>query len=238
MGFDLLSTANNHAEDFGRECRSQTEKALDEVGVAWSGRPGTVATVEVDGARVAMVGFHTNPNSHDVNDPVAAELVVRSLAATHDYVIVSFHGGAEGSKQQHVPDKREIFYGEDRGHLRAFARTVIAAGADVVIGHGPHVLRGLEVVDGHLVAYSLGNFATYGGMNLTGPLGLTMVLDARLGPDGTFLGGKIHPAKQIRPGGPRLDPDGAIIPLVRDLSRSDFGTAAAKIADDGTVSPP
>ena len=112
------------------------------------------------------------------------------------------------------------------------------AGADLVLGHGPHVVRGMEVYKGRLVAYSLGNFATYGGMNLSGPNGLSLVLEVRVAPDGTFLGGKIHPARQDRPGGPKLDPAGAVIPVVRRLSQEDFGPAAVSVADDGTIAPP
>lgn len=236
-GFDLVSTANNHAEDFGLECRLQTEQALGRVGLAFSGRPGTVATVEVDGAKVGMIGFHTNPNSHDVNDAAAAALLVRSVAADHDYVVVSFHGGAEGSKAQHVPDEHEIFYGEDRGHLRAFARTVIGAGADLVIGHGPHVLRGLELVDGHLVMYSLGNFATFGRFNLSGPLGISAVVEATLSPDGRLVSGRILPVVQEGDGVPVPDPAGQSIRLFRELSTADFGERAPLIAQDGTFRP-
>jgi hypothetical protein len=99
-------------------------------------------------------------------------------------------------------------------------------------------VRGMEVHRGRLVAYSLGNFATYGGFNLTGPNGLSLVLEATLAPDGAFLGGRIHPAKQERPGGPTFDPAGAIIPVVRQLSAEDFGAAAVRVADDGTLAPP
>jgi hypothetical protein len=114
----------------------------------------------------------------------------------------------------------------------------VDAGADLVLGHGPHVVRGMEVYRGRLVAYSLGNFATYGGMNLSGPNGLSLVLEARLARDGAFLGGRIHPARQERPGGPRLDPAGAVIPAVRRLSEEDFGPSAVSVEDDGTLAPP
>jgi hypothetical protein len=96
----------------------------------------------------------------------------------------------------------------------------------------------MEVVDGRLVAYSLGNFATYGGMNLTGPNGLTLVLEVSLARDGRFLGGRIHPARQVRPGGPRLDPSGEVIDVVRRLSREDFGASAVDVSRDGTIAPP
>ena len=60
-------------------------------------------------------------------------------------------------------------------------------------------------------------------MNLSGPNGLTAGARGRLAPDGTFLDGRIHPGRQERPGGPRLDPTGAVIPVVRRLSQEDFG---------------
>jgi hypothetical protein len=153
-------------------------------------------------------------------------------------VVVSFHGGGEGADRQHVPPGREEFLGEDRGDVRAFARAVVDAGADLVLGHGPHVVRAMEVYRGRLVAYSLGNFATYGAFNLSGPNGLSLVLEARLAQDGTFLGGRIHPARQERPGGPRLDPAGAVIPVVRRLSEEDCGASAVRVREDGVISPP
>lgn len=236
-GLDLASIANNHAEDFGLACREQTMAALAGAGIAWSGTPGTVATREVNGAKVGMVAFHTNPNSNYVNDPREVEALVRAAAATHDLVIVSFHGGAEGSKAGHVPRGGETFYGENRGDLRAFARTAVAAGADLVLGHGPHVWRGLEVVDGRLVAYSLGNFATYGLFRLDGPLGISAVLEVTLGPDGRFVAGKLLPTLQANGGIPAPDPAAAVVGIVRDLSAADFPETAPVIGADGSIRP-
>jgi hypothetical protein len=75
-------------------------------------------------------------------------------------------------------------------------------------------------------------------MNLSGPNGLTVILEARLAPDGAFLGGRLHAGRQERPGGPRLDPARAVLPVVRRLSREDFGAASVEISDDGTIAPP
>ncbi len=136
-GFDLMSTANNHSGDFGESCRRETEATLDSLGIAWSGPPGSIATIDVDDVAVALVAFHTSPACNDVNDRETAKLLVAAAAARADLVVVSFHGGAEGSKALHVPQGQETFYGENRGSLRAFARDVVGAGADLVIGHGP-----------------------------------------------------------------------------------------------------
>lgn len=236
-GFDMLSTANNHAEDFGQGCRRETELALTALGMASSGRPGTVASVEAKGVKVAMIGFHTSRNSHYVNDHETAAELVRAHDRDHDLVIVSFHGGAEGSKALHVPDGMETFYSEQRGHLRAFAAAVVDAGADLVLGHGPHVPRGLQLIDGHLVAYSLGNFATYGRFNLSGHLATGLVLEAVLDHDGKLVSGQILSTKQHGQGVPAPDPDRTAVDLMRTLSDSDFGKAAPIIARDGSFVP-
>ncbi|QQR44588.1 CapA family protein [Myxococcus xanthus] len=234
-GVDLASTANNHSGDFGEECRRATESTLDALGIAWSGAPGTVATVERNGLLIGMVAFHTSPSCNHLNNLTTATGLVRVAAAEHDIVIVSFHGGAEGSKALHVPRGREKFHGEDRGDLRAFSRAVVDAGAHLVIGHGPHVVRGMEFYKGRLIAYSLGNFATYGRFNLRGPQGLGMVLEVELNRDGDFTAGRILPTKQVDRGIAVPDPKGAVIKAVRDLTADDFPETGARISDDGTV---
>jgi poly-gamma-glutamate capsule biosynthesis protein CapA/YwtB (metallophosphatase superfamily) len=234
-GFDVMSTANNHAADFGEVCRDQTATALDAQGILHTGRPGTVATFVENGLRVAVIGFHTNPSCHDLNDTEGAVALVSGLAAQHDLVVVSFHGGAEGSKAQRVPEGRETFYGEDRGDLRAFARAVVGAGADLVLGHGPHVLRGMEVVDGRLVVYSMGNFATYGRFNLTGPQAVGMIVDVTLAADGRFAGGRILGTTQVGEGIPTLDPANEAADTVRMLTGQDFPLTGVLVAQDGTL---
>ena len=129
----------------------------------------------------------------------------------------------------------EIFLGENRGNLPAFAHTVIDAGADLVLGHGPHVMRGMEIYKDRLIAYSLGNFATYGWFRLAGETELTMVLEVKIDADGKFLGGKINAATLEGKGIPTLDKNGTSIRTVRNLSIADFGPNAPKIADDGTI---
>jgi hypothetical protein len=237
-GVNVVSIANNHIRDFGDAGVLSTKGALLGEGIAWSGPPGEIARLEVRGTRIALVAFSTSAASHDLRDVQAARGIVEAAARDADLVVVSFHGGAEGAGAQRVPEGRETFLGEDRGDLRAFARAAIDAGADLVVGHGPHVVRGMEFHRGRLVAYSLGNFATYGAMNLTGPNGLAPILEVALARDGTFRGGRIHALRQERPGGPKADPSGEVITVLRRLSEQDFGASAARIAEDGTIAPP
>lgn len=234
-GFDVVSTANNHAADFGDACRFETEGALDAAGILHSGRPGTIARWEANGLRIALIGFHTNVSSHYLNDTDTAVALVRVLASQNDLVIVSFHGGAEGNKALHVPIGRETFYEEDRGDLRMFTHAVIDAGADLVLGHGPHVLRAMEIYKDRLIAYSLGNFATYGRFNLSLNQGIGAVLEVRLARDGTLAAGRILGTRQVGDGVPQPDPANAAADLIRMLGQQDFPKTTAAIAQDGTI---
>ncbi|MEC7946406.1 MAG: CapA family protein [Myxococcota bacterium] len=234
-GFDVVSTANNHAGDFGVACREETETALASVGIAHTGRPGDIASLEANGLKIAVVGFHTSRNSHYVNDHETAAQLVRALDTEHDLVIVSFHGGAEGSKALHVPHGRETFYGENRGDLRAFTHTVVDAGADLVWGHGPHVLRGMEIYEDRLIAYSMGNFATYGRFNTRGQQGLGVVLETVLDAEGRFVAGRLLPTRQVGEGVPTRDPEAKALDTVRMLSSDDFPETGVLVAQDGTL---
>lgn len=239
-GFDVMSLANNHAGDFGDIGRMSTRKVLDDLGIKHAGSDRetfTTAYLEAKGRKVAVIGFAHNKITPNVNDLETARQLVTQAKKKADLVIVSFHGGAEGTDNQHVPARTELFAGEARGNLPLFAHTVIDAGADLVLGHGPHVLRGMEVYKDRLIAYSLGNFCTYGWFKLEAETALTEILEVKIGQDGKFLGGKIHAGRQEGRGIPVLDKTGEATRKIRDLSIADFGTNAPKIADDGTISP-
>lgn len=239
-GFDVMSVANNHAGDFGFTGRASTQKVLDEQGIKYAGSyepPATTAYLDVKGKKVAFIGFGHNNGMPSVNDLEGARRLVIDAKKKADLVVVSFHGGAEGTDHQHVPNNSEIFLGENRGNLPAFAHTVIDAGADLVLGHGPHVMRGMELYKDHLIVYSMGNFCTYGWFTLAAETALSEIVEIKIGADGKFISGKIHGGHQEGRGGPILDDTGDSIRKVRDLSIADFGTNAPKIADDGTITP-
>ncbi len=234
-GVDLASVANNHANDFGAACMAETTATLDGLGITWSGVPGTIGFTRSQGLTIALVAFHTSPSSNHLNDLDGAVALVRTAAQRAHVVIVSFHGGAEGSKALHVPQGRETFYGEDRGDLRRFTHAVVDAGADVVLGHGPHVLRGMEIYRDRLIAYSLGNFATYGRFNLSGPLGIGGVLEVEVDGEGRFVAGQLLPTRQEGRGVPVIDEGAAALDLVRTLSAEDFPETGVIVAQDGSL---
>ena len=238
-GFDILSLANNHTSDFGDEGRFSTRKVLDELGIKHAGSDKTefsTTYLDVKGKRIAFIGFAHNAIVPNVNDLTFARQLVMEAGKKAHIVIISFHGGAEGEKAQNVLRETEMLGTEKRGNLPLFARTVIDAGADLILGHGPHVLRGMEIYKNRLVVYSMGNFATYGMFNLKGSQGLNAVFELEIGADGQFLGGKIHAGRQTGRGIPVLDKSGAAIKKVRALSQMDFAATAPKIAADGTIS--
>jgi hypothetical protein len=237
-GFDVMSTANNHASDFGDTGRASTRKTLDDLGIKHAGSDRyqySTTYLTVKGKKIAFIGFAHNNIVPNVNDLDNARRLVTEAKKQADLVVVSFHGGAEGTGAQHVPQRTELFAGEARGNLPAFAHTVIDAGAALVLGHGPHVMRGMEIYKDRLIMYSLGNFATYGWFQLAGETALTMILEVKVGADGKFLSGKIHAGRQEGRGIPVLDRSGESIRVVRSLSEADFGANAPKIADDGSI---
>jgi poly-gamma-glutamate capsule biosynthesis protein CapA/YwtB (metallophosphatase superfamily) len=237
-GYDVLSLANNHSHDFGPAGLAETRRVVRAAGIATTGGPDEIALLTVRGTRVAVVGFAPYGWAAPLNDPAAVRDLVGRAAAAADLVIVVFHGGAEGAGAQHVPPGREIAFGEDRGDLRAFARTAVAAGAHAVLGAGPHVVRGAEVVDGRPVAYSVGNLVGYRTLSSAGVTGTTAVVHLVLGTDGRWLDGRIHAARQVPPGYAELDPERRALAMIRRLSVEDFGATALRVEPDGRIRPP
>ena len=236
-GFDVLSLANNHARDFGEEGRTSSMLAIAAAGMSHSGREGDFASLTVEGINVAVLAYAVTKNSNMMLDyELAAETVTR-FSETHDVVIVSFHGGAEGQDAMHLPFAEEEYYGEPRGDVVLFARLVVDAGADLVIGHGPHVVRAIERYKGRLIAYSLGNFATYYGISVSGSKGIAPILLVTLDGEGRFISGEIVSTIQLRPDGPTLDEKQRALHLMRGLSVEDFSEPWIRFLPNGQIVP-
>ena len=199
----------------------------------------TVRQGEGDSATVVgLLGFTTYPFAYNLLDLERSAVVVDSVKRLVDVLIVTFHGGAEGARAIRTGRGREFLGKEPRGDLRRWARTVIDAGADAVVGHGPHVLRGVEFYQGRPIFYSLGNFATYRGFNLTGALGVTAILQLELEGDGSFLQARLVPLIQPPLQGPVPDPKRSALVLMRRVTRLDFGKTGARIGEEGEIRPP
>lgn len=236
-GYDFLSMANNHSNDFGVEGMISTERCLDELNIKYAGINGrtSMAIVEKNGVKYGICAFGHNSYTMNHNNLDLVKDVLEELRGQCDIMVVSFHGGAEGKTKKHLPYGHEIFLEEDRGDLRTFAHFCIDNGADVVYGHGPHVARCVELYKDRFIAYSLGNFCTPYGINLTGISGYAPVVEIKVARDGRFISGQVHSFIQRRGIGPRADNTNSVAKEMGRLSMEDIHNNPLDIDDEGRI---
>jgi hypothetical protein len=235
-GFNLLSIANNHVGDFGLKGRTRTTAILDSLNINYAGLQSHPFSVfEKDSVKYAFCAFAPNEHTVSINKVDSAKQLVKQLKAQADIVIVSFHGGAEGAKFEHVPRRKEIFYNENRGDVYAFAHAVIDAGADIVLGHGPHVTRAVEVYKNKFIAYSLGNFCTYGMFSLKGPNGIAPLLQLKINSNGDFLFASVISVRQEKVNRLRLDPQNGAFNKIKTLTDTDFPGHNLSFSESGRI---
>lgn len=235
-GFDLMSVANNHANDFGETGRKNTQRVLDSLNIAHAGSIDQPYTIQKIGQlKVGFCAFAPNRGTVSIHQYENIKATIQHLDSLCDIVVASFHAGAEGSKHQHVTRKREYYYGEDRGNVYELAHLMVDQGADVILGHGPHVVRAMEVYKNRIITYSLGNFLTYGRFNLRGSAGEAPLLEIKISNDGSFLEGQIHAFRQNYENGPRNDATLSSIKTIQRLSLEDFPENPIEIEDGGKI---
>ncbi len=237
-GFDVLSMANNHSGDLGVAGRLNTIEQIEKAGLSHVGLleyPSIV--IERDGIKFGFCAFAPIKGTCDINDLKEAERIVSSLNDRCDITVVSFHGGAEGSKYEHLTRKREIFLGEDRGNVYEFSRKMIDAGADVILGHGPHVLRAVDLYKDRFIIYSLGNFCTYSRMKVSGINGLAPILKVFTNKKGEFKKAEVISCKQIKGLGTRIDKLNKSALKLKELTQTDIPEAKLKISENGLITP-
>ncbi len=231
------NVANNHARDAGDAGLRATVRHLESAGVHVTGSD-TLATLIplMEGDTIAVLGFSTSGGGPDPRDLDAVRRHVARAAAAHDRVVVTMHMGAEGSSAQRTPNATEIFLGSiDRGNSVAFARTAVDAGADLVVGHGPHVMRAGEWRDDALILYSLGNLLTYGPFSLSEPKNRGAIACAVLDASGAVTEAVLRSTVQRAPGVADVDPSGRAAFLVDSLSRLDFPGTGVVVGAEGVL---
>jgi hypothetical protein len=235
-GFNLVSLANNHIGDFGLEGRNRTCEIFDSLGIYYAGPVDFPYSVfDMDSVTYGFCAFSPNKGTMSITDIAGAKKLVSMLDDTCDIVIVSFHGGAEGSEYQNVTRETEVFYGENRGNIYEFAHAVIDSGADVVLGHGPHVTRAIEVYKERFIAYSLGNFFTYRRFNLSGPNGFSPIIKIKTNTFGKFVEADIIPVYQDNSGRVLPDDKNRAVKKIQELVRADFPDSEIVVDDNGKV---
>ncbi len=235
-GFTVLNDANNHIFDFGAAGQAQTVRSLHAAGLAQTGLPGEITVVRARGIKVAFVAFAPYPYDASLLNLPAARSLIKRAGHEAQMVVVYMHAGAEGADADHVTGREEHYLGEDRGNPEAFAHMAIDAGASLVIASGPHVLRGMQFYKGHLIAYSLGNFAGYNDFATNGDLDTSVILHVTLSSTGRFESARIYPVQFTGAGRPV--PGGGGIAFTSGLGTEDFGSSAARILSSGVIKAP
>lgn len=235
VGFDVFNIANNHARDFGMTGFKDTMKNLKNVGIETLGHKNQILYLNKNNNKIAMIGFAPYEFYNSIHDLEAAKALVRKARKEANIVIISMHAGAEGTGALHTKNKTEYFYGENRGNSIKFARTMIDEGADLVLGHGPHVPRAMETYKGKLIAYSLGNFLGYRTLSTVAQTGYSMILEVKMSPEGKVEKAKIIPVRMDRKGIPYIDQNFNTVQLVRHLNKSDFPDSAIDINRKGEL---
>jgi cell wall-associated NlpC family hydrolase len=236
-GFDVMNIANNHNGDFGAQGRENTVKVLQAAGLNYAGLKDICETsrFEINGVKYGFCGFAPNSGTVKITNLEYARELVAGLKKDCDIVIVSFHGGAEGKAYNRVPRETESFYGENRGNVYAFAHAVIDAGADIVFGHGPHVVRAAELYKDRFIIYSLGNFCTAGEFSISGISGYAPIVKVYTDKQGKFVKGKIISALQKDKTGPVPDPGHSAAGEIKRLTELDFPETDLFISSDGNI---
>lgn len=238
-GFNLVSLANNHINDFGKSGRQSTMEVLDSLHINFGGlKAHPVALFTIGNKIIAFTAFSPNTHTLPILNTPRAQQIIQDLKAKADIVIVSLHGGAEGDSCQHVTRQPEYFYGEPRGNVYQFAHAAIDAGADVIIGQGPHVTRAVELYKQKIIAYSLGNFCTYGRFALDSANGIAPILQIKILNNGNFARAKVISIRQPPPGGPVVDKENRAFDYLKRLTQEDFPESRLIFHEDNTINVP
>jgi hypothetical protein len=145
------------------------------------------------------------------------------------------HMGGEGVRAQRTPNETEMFIGIDRGNMVAFARAAAEAGAGLVVGHGPHVMRAAEWWGESLIAYSLGNLVTYGPFSMGEPLNRGGLLCADLDAAGRVVEATLRSTRQLRAGIVVPDETARAAVLADSLGALDFPETGARFRTESRI---
>jgi poly-gamma-glutamate capsule biosynthesis protein CapA/YwtB (metallophosphatase superfamily) len=217
-GFDLITLTNNHSYDYGDEGHRDTEIALENAGIPYISQTKPSTTLLVNGKKVGVLGVSFTPPLSTITDYTFIAREIAALRQTSDIVILIFHGGAEGINKTAVTGKEEYLGNENRGNVELVARTAIDAGADIVLGSGPHVLRKVEYYNNRPIVYSAGN--AFGGnqrLTTTGILGISALFT--ITEHDNIFTHTVTPLILSKSGIPSIDTEGRALQLIKELSQ-------------------
>ncbi len=223
MGFNVLSIANNHSLDFGREGLHSTIKALGDQSIKISGSAQSgIAVIDVRGTKIAFLSYSYLTHFTPMDNETQIALDIANAKQQASLVFISVHAGSEGESAGGSPEAEEYFMNEYRGNIRKFSEFVIDAGASGVFGHGPHIIRPFEIYKQKPIFYSLGNFIGFRTLSTKGKLVQSIIAEVRFNGDGTFLGAGIIPLKMDNLGIPNVDYSVQTLNNLDDLLNDDL----------------
>lgn len=236
-GFNMISLANNHVNDFGRTGAESTKSVLASLNISFSSKVGEVAEVSVKGYSVVMIAtdFYRGHRSMIAAEAVYAE--IRKLKSEGKIVLVSAHAGGEGTTRVSL-NGPEIYLGENRGDSVKYARGAIDAGADSIIMHGPHVPRAIELYKKKLIIYSLGNFLTGPGISTGGAAGQAPLIRYQINSQGEFVGGQVVSFVQRK--GPHtisVDSNNGAYTTIYNMTQEQFQGGQLSFGKGGIIKP-
>ena len=231
MGFNTLSLANNHSLDLGENNYRKTLSLLGERRFWVVGREGHGVVAEINNLRVRTIGFSfSGGNSVNNLDTIPAIIGKKQ----NEIIIVSAHMGGENHLAHRIPNTMEYFGDEKRGDVIPFSHRCIDAGADLVLGHSPHVPRGLELYKNKLIVYSQGNFLfdyPGAGRNAHAPgYSLSINLDEK----GDFQSARIE-SYDLQYGFPVLDTSGRAYNMIQNLTFENLKQTSLAFPGNGVV---
>ncbi len=235
-GFDAVSLSNNHILDFGYKGIDSTRFYLNKYKIGKTGiLSDTFYIKNCAVGKICQISLSSYPLSFNFSDKGLIKNLIAIAKKRANVVVLVFHGGSEGPKYQHIPRSMEVNLGVNHGDLVELARYCVDSGADLVVGAGPHVLRGMELYKNRLIAYSLGNFCTHGGINISGQGGIGGILKVTLNTSGEFVHGQFISTQQQLKGIPVLDEQHQGAKVISELSKFDFPESQLKIAPNGQL---
>lgn len=234
-GIDMVNVANNHSFDFGKKGFSETLETLASKNIIPIGVQDEISYNNINNTTVAFVSFTHDTRLNFINDTKQIEKLVKKAKKSADIAVVILHGGAEGSEHKHTKKETEYYLNENRGNLSLAATSAIDAGADLVLGSGPHVVRGIEYYNDTPIIYSAGNFAGYDSLYLNEDSSNSLGFKITLQTNGDFLGGEVEQFNLGTNGIPKITTSESYIHSINQLSREDFGSNALVITDDKSL---
>jgi poly-gamma-glutamate capsule biosynthesis protein CapA/YwtB (metallophosphatase superfamily) len=264
MGFNAFSLANNHSADLGDGNYQKTAALLAQQGFWVAGQEGHGVIAEVGSLRLrAVVPFGSGTGVPPVNGHGQDGRATPNNTTTHvriigfsfsganninnldaipavigrkqrEVIIVSAHMGGDNHTGQWIPNAMEYFGDEKRGDVVQFSHRCIDAGADLVLGHSPHVPRGLELYKNKLIVYSLGNFLfDYPGAGRNAhALGYAISID--LDETGDFQSARIV-SYDLQYGVPVPDRSGRAYKMIQNLTLENLKQTSLVFPESGIV---